>query len=441
MMRKSVWLAYFLCLFGFFLSVYLFYPGYLSPDSWWQLQQAETFHFSNWHPPVMALLWHVFLLWFPLVQASVSMLVLQLLFFWVALAVFVAALSVRAPRFIWVLPLLGFIPPVLIFNGVLWKDIQMGNAFLLVFALLLFIKQVQSVYFKASLLFIIMLLSFYGFCLRFEALFACIPLFYLIALFFERVQVLGRLVFVFMMLVLFFGVRVFMEDAIHTQNLYPAQQIMFYDLASMSIMEHQMLIPLDNCVVQVGCYQMIQKHYDPTLVDYIINGKPLQKLTSLDQYQELSRAWMHAILARPFLYLHERLVFFKDILPTEPLVFPSHYEVISSDPFHVQAPKVWVSHFFRIYQFSGVILNLFFWIVVGILTLVLLYCHRKSMDIWFYSCCQSMVISGLLLWLSHLIVAAAYDFRYYYWTMLTALFGFTFVLLVDFFKKDEFDEF
>ena len=38
------------------LAVYA-YPGYLSFDSGWQLREARTGVFSDWHPPVMAAIW------------------------------------------------------------------------------------------------------------------------------------------------------------------------------------------------------------------------------------------------------------------------------------------------------------------------------------------------------------------------------------------------
>src|SRR5580765_1452611 len=55
------------------LLVYAF-PGYMSSDSFWQLEQARTHRFTDWHPPAMAALWTCVEL---VVRGPAGMLVLQ----------------------------------------------------------------------------------------------------------------------------------------------------------------------------------------------------------------------------------------------------------------------------------------------------------------------------------------------------------------------------
>jgi hypothetical protein len=47
-------------LVGIIVTVAIFYPGYLSPDSLVQLSQGRSGVFNDWHPPVMSWLWGIF---------------------------------------------------------------------------------------------------------------------------------------------------------------------------------------------------------------------------------------------------------------------------------------------------------------------------------------------------------------------------------------------
>lgn len=102
----------------------LFYPGFLSRDSVMQLIEARSGMMTDWHSPVMTLIWS----WVDkLVPGPFGMLALQATLVWGALWVIyrqllrahwpiVAALACVA---------LMYFPPVLGVAGVIWKDILM----------------------------------------------------------------------------------------------------------------------------------------------------------------------------------------------------------------------------------------------------------------------------------------------------------------------------
>src|ERR1044071_126515 len=82
-------------LLGWLLFMVYAYPGYMSADSIWQLAQARNIEpMSDWHPPMMALIWR-FLDWF--IAGPVLMLVLQSALFLVGLyALLARVMSGRA---------------------------------------------------------------------------------------------------------------------------------------------------------------------------------------------------------------------------------------------------------------------------------------------------------------------------------------------------------
>src|SRR5687767_2684643 len=88
----SVWFSAVLAaLFGLAVTVAVFYPGYMSPDSISQLMQGRRGLYSDWHPPVMAWVWGMV---DRVVAGAAGMLMLHNVLFWSALAV-VACLRFR----------------------------------------------------------------------------------------------------------------------------------------------------------------------------------------------------------------------------------------------------------------------------------------------------------------------------------------------------------
>src|SRR5260370_15822462 len=70
-------------LLGIALTIACFYPGYMSPDSVEQFAQARSGLFTDWHPPIMSLLWR---LADKLLPGPFGMLLLDNLLFWPGMA-------------------------------------------------------------------------------------------------------------------------------------------------------------------------------------------------------------------------------------------------------------------------------------------------------------------------------------------------------------------
>ena len=79
---------------GFALCMLAYYPGLLSPDSLSIYNQARNFSFTDWHSPMMALLWALL---FHVVPGPQGMLMILLTFYWGALLLLTdAAALIRA---------------------------------------------------------------------------------------------------------------------------------------------------------------------------------------------------------------------------------------------------------------------------------------------------------------------------------------------------------
>ncbi|MGB7759185.1 MAG: hypothetical protein WBL61_05105 [Bryobacteraceae bacterium] len=118
---------YYLALACFLLTLAVYYPGYMSFDSIYQLQGAREGVTDNWNPPMMAYVWRVL---DRIVPGPGGMLIVNAGLFWFALGAIAAAISrsnaIRAA----VLIFCGFLPPIFGLIGTIWKDVGM-HSFLL----------------------------------------------------------------------------------------------------------------------------------------------------------------------------------------------------------------------------------------------------------------------------------------------------------------------
>ena len=120
--------------FGMATSLYLFYPGALTPDSVSSLEEARSNTYGYWHPPAFAFLWRLLLTFFP---AQTGMLYLSVFLYWASFAI-IEALLIGERRFVHTIFIfvVSFLPSFFIQLGEIWTDIVLSHFMLFGFALL-----------------------------------------------------------------------------------------------------------------------------------------------------------------------------------------------------------------------------------------------------------------------------------------------------------------
>jgi hypothetical protein len=97
------------------------YPGQMSFDSVWQLSEARAGVYTDWHPPAMAVLWHVL---DHMLSGPFLMLVLQTVAFVAGCMMLLQRYLGRTLAAAGAIACLWF-PPVAVTFAVVWKDCQM----------------------------------------------------------------------------------------------------------------------------------------------------------------------------------------------------------------------------------------------------------------------------------------------------------------------------
>jgi hypothetical protein len=164
--RWTPWLA---ALSGLALTLWVFYPGYMSWDSayqWWQVRHGIV---DPIFPPLMVGIWRVTdALW----PGPGGYFVFQATVYWAAFAWFAAALRLSAGGRAVVVLALGLWPPVWAVSAHLWKDVGMLSWFVCAVACACHELQVPSRRQRALALVFLALACAY----RFNAISAVLPL-------------------------------------------------------------------------------------------------------------------------------------------------------------------------------------------------------------------------------------------------------------------------
>jgi hypothetical protein len=111
-----------------------FYPGYMSADSISQLAAARSGRLTDWHPPLMTLLWGLLdRVW----RGPPGLILLHGLLLWSGVALIAGLACSRTVSAALALLAVGFFPAVLALLGTAWKDVAFGCSMTLAIAFLL----------------------------------------------------------------------------------------------------------------------------------------------------------------------------------------------------------------------------------------------------------------------------------------------------------------
>jgi len=325
---------------GFLIHVGIMYPGFMCYDAINQILEAREGVFSDWHPPLMAVIWRFV---DNIVPGPAGMLFLQLGLVWLgAYLVFHAffqpcACQAAAP----LLCALLFLPPMFGISGAILKDMLMWGALFAAFGVAGHIKNnvAQSSRFAWLLFAVTILILWLAILLRHNAFFATIPIlsFAIFRLYPKnswfgliRVTVPGAAI----ALVLFLVTGV-INNRLADRHTYPWVANAAFDIAGVIKglddrgRQQALFDQLAAALNSTGTVEPLLRAYTPMYWREIFRTKPptlelpknsmgsqIHGFESLSetQRQALHTLWGQTIVAEPMLWLRHRFAVSKYVL-------------------------------------------------------------------------------------------------------------------------------
>jgi hypothetical protein len=331
-------------LLGFLIHFGILYPGFMCYDAVNQILEARAGVFSDWHPPLMAIIWR---LTEKLVPGPAGMLFLQIGFIWLgALLVFRSffkpyGLKVAAP----LLCLLIFLPPVFGISGAILKDVLMWGILLCAFGVSGHIqaKNQQNPRTNILLCLTTVLMLWLAILLRHNAFFATIPILGL-AIFrlYPKDSLLGlirALIPGAVIAAALFVASGAINNRLADRHTHPWVANAAFDIAGIikrlddKSVQQQLFDQLASSFNSTGSVEPLLRAYTPMYWREVFRTKPptlqlpkhsmeteLHGFESLSeaQLQTLHTLWVHAILAEPIAWIRHRLAVSKYILGLVP---------------------------------------------------------------------------------------------------------------------------
>lgn len=405
----------FILFFLFPLTVYsvFYFPGLMSNDSLDQYQQALSFAFTDWHPPVMAALWAIVDTFVP---GPIGMLFLQGGLYWGG----VYLLSVAGPPERWGAGkgLLFFTPVTTSLIGIIWKDVLMGGVLFFYSAFFYWCSK-RNEFSKTNLLILGFLLILAG-TLRQNAIFALPPLIF--SLVRVIVAVRARHAVIASLLA---ACGVAMVSGVLNYGLLKAGRshaeasVMVFDLGGISVTSGNDYLGklIGRSVDNESCYQ--GRYWDTYAWGNCKYVYEAIKQSGLDQNGGLASSWLAAIADHPGDYLSHRFRFFKEFMlrPSYVGALPEQGEVVGY-PYKAGGGAKLNARLLELMANSGLCAPVLPMLLSAAMLIVVLVFRRKHE---YASLVAGVSSSALIYGMSFFIAGVSNDFRYAFWLYLAAL--------------------
>lgn len=418
---------------GALLSLFVFFPGFMSDDSLQQLRQARAGVYSNVQPPVMSIIWRYVDM---LLTGQTGMLVAQNFLYWSGLALVLLPFRGRSWLYFVLLAVVGLFPPYFLLQGAIWKDHWMGG-FLLLAAGFGVAASLSDGAKRAALLIAVGISALLALLMRHNAALAVFPILYFVASRPRLIDWRALLIAGSSTLALFVASS-FIGDAIATRHAPVSQQIAVFDLVGISARTGEPMFDPAKYPTLASAFdadyrdlRAVKERYDACNAFPIFVPSPLWSAPlwiGVKDGPEITgeawAAWRDAAFKYPReLIAHKAKVFGCSLSFGQmgPWYAPIYFEQPVSDelglfnrglsPFQT-AITTWAW-----YASMGPLWLVWPYFLLGLAIAVLAFLGKRPMDRTAFG----IASSGLLYQLGYLFIGIGTEFRYYVWMILCAI--------------------
>ena len=312
--RRSAWPAIAMAAGGFWLTLFVFYPGVMTFDAKYVYLDIAKGLYGDWQSPAMTLLWKLI---DPLAPGTASMFLAVAMLYWLGFGLIAIALAQRSIWHAAVLLLLAISPPAFVFVGTIWRDVLFACTWLsaaaLVFAVADSVRPLRLTVRGAALALLAL-----GVLLRPNALIAApILAAYILwptQFFWKRAAIL----FVPAVIAFYLLVQIVYYGALGATRQNPLHSLLVFDLGGISHFTKHNQYPVtfsapETALLLDGCYRPTEwdiywRHEPCRFVMVRLEGDKLFGTPAIP------RAWLGAVTRHPIAYLQHRTAFMWNFL-------------------------------------------------------------------------------------------------------------------------------
>ena len=309
---------------GFALTVFLFFPGYLTNDATFVYQVTRDWQLGDWQSPLMSMLWWVI---DPISPGPGSMFLLVAFCYWLGFALTGVALARRSALLGVAMPLIALVPPAFMMLAMIWRDPLFAVAWLLAAAIVLLMAD-HGRGARAAAAFLALALIGFGVLLR-PTSFVAAPLLIGYALWPLRFE-LRRMTILFLpaMAAGFLLIHLVYYVVLDVKRENPLHSVFVFDLGGTTHFSGENQFPVTWSAEETEL--LLSRCYTPDRWDSYWTFDPcrfvMARLERPDDVifgtPQLTEAWKHAVTTQPLAYLRHRFTYFWHFLAdTDTLTF------------------------------------------------------------------------------------------------------------------------
>ena len=391
-------------------------------DARWQYQQSVDNAYEDWHPPLMAWIWHYLMLLEP---GPGPMLVLQLALYWIGIALIAVWIYRRGnPRLGILGACAGWIPAPFALMGSVTKDALMAGALSSAVGLLLWSKTAQQAKVRLALGAAAILALLLAAALRANAFLACVPLALAVLPTRYRSTVPRFALAALTSTAIFIVAPVAVATALHAENTESQLSLITFDLGGITdhsgVNQFPDMHVANPVQVNHGCYDPFEWDSYSTWArrPCPMGFAPFQALVDEGDLDP-RKLWVKAVVAHPLAYAEHRLAHFNlstwFLVANDPVPPAWTQSVANPWNFHVRPNEALAT----VDNFANAAGRTplgwpIFWISVGLAVLVACWFAQLSYTI------TAVAASAFLYGMGYLIFGVATGMRYYVWTIVGA---------------------
>lgn len=414
------------------LLAIVFYPGYMSPDSISHLEQATgVAHLTDWHPPVMTRLWGFLI---RVTGHISSMLIFQLVLLVAAMFMLSILVYRHTRNRAWALSvyIIILLPNIVNIAGVIWKDVQMAFSLTLAVLLIWFIISSKKSLGRVAVYGIVglaLLLILYAGMLRHNALFAVLPiLFVLPRLFTKRLPVWSGFACVIIGLVVTIGATAVINQP--SEKTHPITAVQLDDIVHVANLDGE----------HHGRWSMYKKIHDTCrdktkdiMNSYIICTTAAQREALKNEHQGVFNDWLSTIIKHPIKYASYRLATFSIFLFPQPERMYIFQPGIEQNQVGAAVKNEYAISGLAAYVKGGAQANipLIFqpWLYLAVLVFIYYKSGRIREQVQRHFI-RAVALSGLIYIVAYFPMAVAVDYRYIYWSVFATILSGLFTIIL-----------